>query len=253
MISRSTCSCLMNCSRIYFIVRMVQKAKRLTSDHDQGKFVTTCIDLLMYKSPQLFDAALGLLVRKFQTRKALINAVCKVQLITRRHVQNNFKGIVVTSIKELSHMIKTFDHWSMANYPDEDNSENQIDEGTTVAEQRRFSASCNGFLFTVTKRLPMTLETGLSTLKAAETNSCRACCRQWSPMGGYTIGMAAIQLIPRDSRKKGAGASDTRRERIADQHNILHEVQLCGVKLLHELLRNNPKNQRRAFCDLNVF
>ena len=72
----------------------------------------------MYESPALFEVAFSLLVRKFETQKALLGCLKDAQLIKRKDVMDNVNRIQ-NCLVGLDHQLSSFPVWAMGNFADD--------------------------------------------------------------------------------------------------------------------------------------
>ena len=72
----------------------------------------------MYESPSLFEVAFLLLVRKFETQRALLGCLKDTQLIKRQDVMDNV-SLIQSCLVDLDRQLSSFPVWAMGNFADD--------------------------------------------------------------------------------------------------------------------------------------
>ena len=85
----------------------------------QSKMVPMCMDLMMYDSPELFEAAFSLLHAQFTQRKPLIEAMKNVELLNTVNIIPNKPDCDLASITQrvqhLRRLVESYEAWALSN------------------------------------------------------------------------------------------------------------------------------------------
>jgi hypothetical protein len=191
-------------------------------------FITICIDLLMYESPQLFGVAISLLVRKFTTKAKLRQQLSQMQLLARKEVLLNYEQIrdMLTRIESATN---AFPVWAMGNFP-----------GQSLNEQEKRRSEYRDAVIKVIQKLgtmahqpPVSVHQDL--LRRA---------------GACEIVLAMLRVR---RRTPTAEHTEQRRRRIVEHNQILDEVSICCHKLLAAFAEGHPCNQALLYKQVEGF
>jgi hypothetical protein len=215
----------------------------------EGPFSTTCLDLLMYEDAGLFDVVMKLLVRRFETRRALRMMLNGVQLVKRSDVAA--KAIEIEAdIGLLDALLADFNVWAMGNVP-----------GLSLAEQGQLRQ-----------------EKLTATIQCIERLTSHSKVRQWGKLlsyattkslvptkslvhpsifqdllhnfGAYRRIMSILRLRRREVMR---GASAQRAERIRVHNHILGTLRRHCCIFLTRFVRHHELNQNAVHANLAFF
>ena len=247
--------------------------KVLTLDFEKmtaGPFITTCLDLLMYEDASLFEAAMQLMVRKFETRRALRTVLNGVQLVKRDDVAAAAEKIEA-SVALLDVTLSSFPVWAMGNWPQH-----------PMAEQERLRAEKLSTVVVALQSLASHVKRmGFKMQAAAAVAPAAASAASGKPTFARAVAMRSagtahgappvqpavfqdmlrnfgahvrvMRILRLRRRVITSSASPERVKRIVEHNRILSVLNQHCFAFLTKFLRHNPANQAVMHDDMKFF
>jgi hypothetical protein len=204
-----------------------------------------CLDLLMYQSDSLFEAAFFSLERFFCQRKALVDAVSAVQLVPRQ--QENSMALMEEDLHLLRESISSFAIWARGS------GKGDLSQGERVLDTLgKLTEVCSGHrigrervddgdeLGIVWDRAPGWRRYGATPDSTRPPNAAnQALLRK---LGVHDVVLQAIQLRPATGADNAGGES-----RVDDEVKlIVAQIQSASADYIREFARGNLRGRRVA-------